>query len=279
VQNKLIDKTEMEAIQKESKELSKEYEKAQKAKDKKAMDEILQRQMEFLPRMNKAMMGQFKPMFVILAIFALCSGLIGQLDPTIKDDIRLNLSDDGKGCDRIAGDGTFSGCYQLGNSTDFGKWTILAKMYEGSAELGKNETYFLYNATDVLIDKYVEAGLGEGLDISAGKESYMPGENVSIYATPHNMTRGGSFLFIPTSAPRETQVSRVEATLSNGTYFRVDLPVSIPLVNINRIYQPYTWFIMISLIANIILSVAIGQYDKMKKADAAKADGEASQVG
>jgi hypothetical protein len=266
IQNKLIDKSEMESIQKESKELSADYEKAKKAKDKKRMEEILQQQMEFLPRMNKAMMGQFKPMMVILVIFAVFTGVVGQLDPTMKDDIRLVLLDDGKGCDKIAGDGVFSACYTLDTSdTGFGKWTVHARMYESGAELGKNESYFLYKPDPDNIDRYVELGTGEGLEIGTDKESYQPGETVSMHAIPANMTRGSSILFLPIGPPRQTKIDRIEAMLSNGTYFRVDLPVTIPFWNTNRIYQPYTWFIMISLIANLALSVAIGQYDKMKK--------------
>jgi Integral membrane protein EMC3/TMCO1-like len=267
IQNRLVDRREMELIQKESKELSAAYDKASKAKDRKRMDEILQKQMEFLPKMNKAMLGQFKPMFIILAIFALFSAMVGALDPTIKDDIRLNLSDDGRGCDRVAGDGTFSACYRLdAASANPGKWTVVVNDFEGNTHLGKNETYFLLNPTAENLDTYIEMGTGEELAVSTDKEIYSAGDTVSIFATPANMTKGSSFLFIPTAPPRKAAVSRVEATLSNGTYFRVDLPFAIPVLDIRRIYQPYTWFIMISLIANLVLSFAIGQYEKGKKA-------------
>lgn len=267
VQNKLIDRKEMEAIQKESKALSQEYDKAQKSKDKKRTEEALQKQMEFLPRMNKVMMGQFKPMLVILAVFAIFTGILGQLDPSVKDDIRLNLSDDGKGCDRAAGDGVFSGCYKLDPAnTNYGKWTILAAAFEGSTQIGKNETYFLYKPDADNTDTYVEQGTGEEIAVSTDKEGYAGGDTVTIYAKPANMTKGSSLLFIPTAPPRKSQVDRVEAVLSNGTYFRVDLPLTIPLLDIKRIYQPYTWFIMISLIANLGLSFVMGQYEKRKKA-------------
>jgi hypothetical protein len=273
VQNKLIDRKEMEAIQKESKALSQEYDKAQKSKDKKRMEEALQKQMEFLPRMNKAMMGQFKPMLVILAVFAVFTAILGQLDPSVKDDIRLNLTDDGRGCDKAAADGIFSGCYKLdAANTNYGKWTIVATAFEGSTQIGKNETYFLYNPSPANVDTYVERGTGEDVAVSTDKDKYTGGDTVTIYASPANITKGSSFLFIPTAPPRKTQVDRVEAVLSNGTYFHVDLPFAIPLVMVNnKVYQPYTWFIMISLIANLTLSAAMGQYDKMQRA---KEDGK-----
>jgi hypothetical protein len=224
-------------------------------------------QMELLPRMNKVMMGQFKPMLVILAVFAVFTAILGQLDPSVKDDIRLNLTDDGRGCDKAAADGIFSGCYKLdAANTNYGKWTIVATAFEGSTQIGKNETYFLYNPSPANVDTYVERGTGEDVAVSTDKDKYTGGDTVTIYASPANITKGSSFLFIPTAPPRKTQVDRVEAVLSNGTYFRVDLPLTIPLLDIKRIYQPYTWFIMISLIANLCLSFAIGQYEKRKKA-------------
>lgn len=275
IQNKMIDRKEMEAIQKESRDLSAAYEKASKAKDKKKMDEILQQQMDFLPRMNKAMMGQFKPMFIILIVFALFTGLVTQIDPTVKDDIHLNLTDDGRGCDRVAGDGIFSGCYHLDPAnTNYGKWTITANIYENGANLGHNQTYFLYNPNPDNADTYTERGVGEAMQVLTDKMQYAPGGNVSIYVVPANMTAGSSFLFIQTAAPRQMHIDHVEAVLSNGTYFRVDLPFSIPIVNIDRIYQPYTWFIMISLIANLTLSFAMSQYERMQKAKAEGSKGK-----
>ena len=267
IQNKLIDKSEMEAIQRESKELTADMDKAQKAKDKKKIDELLQRQMEFLPRMNKMMMAQFKPMFIILAVFFLLTAIVSQLDPTVKDDIRINLTDNGKGCDKVAGDGIYSACYTLDPSnTNYGKWTILATMYYNGVALGHNESYFLYNPNSTNKDTYVERGVGESIVVMTDKAQYMPKDTVAIYAAPTNMTQGSNFLFIQTAAPAQLQVDHVEAALSNGTYFRVDLPVTIPLLDINRIYQPYTWFIMISLITNLSLSLVISQYEKGKKA-------------
>ena len=266
VQNKLIDRKEMEAIQKESRELTAEMDKAQKAKDKKKVDELIQKQMEFLPRMNKMMMGQFKPMFIILAVFLLLTAVVSQLDPTVRDDIQLNLTQNNTGCG-ITGAGIYSACYHLDPSnTNYGKWTILATMYANGAAIGHNETYFLYNPNSTNGDAYVETGVGDGITVTTDKSQYMPNDTVIIYAVPANMTQGFSFLFIPITPPAPLQVDRIQATLSNGTYFRVDLPVTIPIVNVNRIYQPYTWFILVALVFNIGFSIVISQYQKRQKA-------------
>ena len=51
----------------------------------------------------------------------------------------------------------------------------------------------------------------------------------------------------------------------------MDLPLTIPIVNIKRIYQPSAWFIIISIITNLLLSFAISQYYK-------KTDGTGKKV-
>ncbi|MFH0885162.1 MAG: EMC3/TMCO1 family protein [Candidatus Micrarchaeota archaeon] len=262
VQGKLVDKSEMEAMQAESKRLNEEFQKAQKADDKKKMDRIMKEQMEFLPRMNTVMFKQFRPMFVILIIFAGFIWVVNEFDPFIKDDIRLNLTDDGQGCDRFPGDGTFTGCFRL-DGTSFGKWTVKAKAIENGADVADNETFFIYNPTSDA-DRYTEQGKGEDMELSTDKQEYVSGETVVITAVPANMTKGSSFI-IQLAAPRELDVDRVEATVSNGTYFRADLPLAIPLLEIKSIYQPYWWFIFISLIANLGLGFVMGQVKKKGK--------------
>jgi hypothetical protein len=269
VQGKLIDKSEMEAMQAESKRLNEDFQKAQKANDRKRMDRIMQEQMEFLPKMNGVMFKQFRPMFVILIVFAGFMWVVNEIDPYTKDDIRLNLTDDGLGCDRFAGDGAFTGCLALEDS-NYGKWTIKAKAIENGADVADNETFFVYLPTSDT-DTYKENGKGEGMELSTDRQEYASGDTVVITAVPANMTRGSNFI-IQLAAPRELHVDRVEATVSNGTYFRADLPLTIPFTGIKSIYQPYWWFIFISLIANLGLGFVMGQ--AKKKGKGAKDGGE-----
>ncbi len=260
VQGKLIDKSEMEAMQAESKRLNEEFKKAQKANDRKRMDRVMQEQMEFLPKMNSVMFKQFRPMFVVLIIFAIFMWGVGSLDPYTQDDLKLNLTDDGMGCDRMAGDGVFSGCIGLENA-NLGKWTVNAKAIEKGASVADNETYFVVGPGSDN-DTYSEHGKGEDMELFTDSTEYMPGQTVTISAIPANMTKGSHFI-IQLAAPRKLDVERVEATISNGTYFRVDLPIAIPLLDIKSIYQPYWWFIFVSLIANLSMGFLINQAKKM----------------
>ena len=212
---------------------------------KKKMDEIMEKQMEFLPRMNSMMFKQFKPMLVILVIFFAFTWLLTYLDPTVKDDIFLNLTDDGKGCDLVAGDGNFTGCYKF-DSASYGKWMITVKSMNGGSELGRNSTFILYGSN--VSDNFAEGPKGEPVAISADKQYYSPGDTMRLTASSPQPGTG------------------MAAELDNGTSFKVDLPFTIPLINVQRIQQPYWWFIFVSLITNLAASLVMGQLDKARKA-------------
>lgn len=258
IQNKFIDKKQMEETQAEMRRLSEEYEKAKKTGDSKKTQAALDKQLEFMPKMNKIMFAQFKPMIYIIVVFAVLSWTIGILDDTAKDDVILSLKDDGMGCDKIAGDGIYSICHQLKNE-NFGKWTATAVVYEAGHEIARNQSYFQYEKTDN--DSYVEIEKGEDVVVTTNKQMYSKGETAEIYAIPANITKPG-FL----SSPRQIVVERVDVILSNGTYFRVDLPFTIPILEWKAFYQPIVWFIFVSFILNIILSLATGK----KKPEAKK---------
>jgi hypothetical protein len=258
LQNRLVDKSEMEAIQAESKRLSEEFNKAKKSNDQKKMDRIMKEQMDFLPRMNSAMMKQFRPMIVILLILFAFTWVVNTIDPTTKDDVTVNLTDDGAGCDKMAGDGIFTACYQP-DGGEPGKWTALFKAYDNGRVAATNETYFSMGESDG--DTYVENGVGESMEVSTDKAQYDAGQTITLFAAPANMTKGTDFI-VQILPPARLNVDSVQATVSEGTYFRVDLPLTIPLINVKSIYQPYWWFIFVSLITNIGITLVMNQMKK-----------------
>ncbi len=240
LQNKLVDRSLVEGVQAKSKKLSEEFKKAKEKGNQKEMDAIMKKQMEVLPEMNKVMFAQFKPMIIIIGIFLAFTWVVGQVDPTTHDDVVISLADNGIGCDEQADDGIYSACYRM-NGTNFGKWTITAKSFRNGAEAGTNSTYVSYvTETD---DTYLEDPKGDPLVLSTDKKRYEESEEMVITADA-------------------ASVSEVRATLDSGTHFRVDLPFTIPIFNVQRIYQPYWWFILISLVSNLTLSLAISQAKK-----------------
>lgn len=242
IQQKLVNRKELEEIQKESKELSAELKRAKESGNEKKVTEVMEKQMKFLPKMNKVMFSQFKPMIVILALFGVFMWGIGFIDPAPQDDIAITLADDGTGCDREAGDGIYSGCHGL-EGMNYGKWSYTAKAFDGQMEIGSNSTYFIYNSD--VNDTFAEGPKGEPVQLSTDKAEYYPGETVQLYA-------------------QSSRATGIEAVLDNGTYFSVELPLAIPVFNVKTIYQPYWWFILISLITNLSLSIAMKTLGKKK---------------
>jgi hypothetical protein len=247
LQNKLVDRSEMESIQAESKRLSDDMKKAQERKDDARVKELMDEQMAFLPKMNKAMLGQFKPMIFIYGVFFILIWLVGQIDPSVKDDMYINMTDDGHGCDMAAGDGLYTACYSLTDNTNYGKWTVTVHSWRGGADVGDNGTWFAYNAQ--VNDTYLDMPKGEPMAVSTDKENYSAGETIRLYARPDGAAKP----------------DYVTAVLNNGTSFYVDLPIAIPLLNVQRIEQPYWWFVLISFISSLVITGIQGQILKRKK--------------
>lgn len=243
IQNRLIDRKETERIQKESKRLSDAYQDALKRGNKKEAEKIMQEQFNILLQMNKMMLGQLKPMAVIMIIFFAATWAIGVFNPVTADDVALYLLDEGARCDMKAGDGIYSACYEVSNGSE-GKWTATVTAYdENGAEFAKNSTIFYYvKRTN---DDYVEAPHGV-MAVTADKETYAKGESVILTAKP------------------DKKAKEVKAMLDYGTYFKAELPFGIPLifVELKNFYQPTSWFIFVSIVLSLAFSLITGRFKK-----------------
>lgn len=263
LQHKLVDRSRMENLQKESKRINEEYKKASERKDKEQMEEIMAKQMEMLKEMNQVMFQQFKPMIIIISIFLILMFVLNSFNPAITDDVTIDLYDDGEGCDQTAGDGIYSTCFDLDNNENYGKWTITAHALNQGKEVAKNESYFLYNVKSHA-DRHTEPATGDKIEVYTNKEIYYPTEKAIISVKPAEMTNGFEILGVMLSPPQELEVDQIKATISNGTYFYVELPFTIPLLNVKRIFQPQWWFILVSLISGLIMSFIINKWRKKK---------------
>jgi hypothetical protein len=242
IQMKLVNKNEMKTMQEESKRLNEEFKKAKESGDKARMDELLKQQMELLPKINKMMLAQLKPMFVIIIVFIAFNYVISYFNPEFGDDTVIQLSDDGKNCDSVAGDRLFSGCFAV-NGTQYGKWAVHIKASDAKSEIGKNSIFFRYNS-EANANPYVEPASGEWFNASLDKQVYYPGDKVTLYA----------------NAP--ARATAITATIDAGTTFYVDLPITLPLINVQRIYGTNWWFIFVALIAGLMISFGVGQLEK-----------------
>ncbi|MFA5050004.1 MAG: EMC3/TMCO1 family protein [Candidatus Micrarchaeia archaeon] len=233
LQYKFGNQKEMEELQKETKMVNEEYKQASKEKNQARMDSLMKKQQEIFPKMGKLMMGQFKVMGMILIIFLGLMWVVNYMDPFTKDDIKIILLDDGANCDSIANDNIYSACYLL-NSKTTGSWAVTINAYENGNMFSQNSTYFIYNGKHNP-PLYLEVK-GEPMEISLDKLNYLEGEEVKITAKPSK------------------KADLIEATLNNGTWFYVDLPFSIPVLEIKRIHQPYWWFITITILIGLIIT-------------------------
>jgi hypothetical protein len=240
LQNRFIDRSQMEGIQAESKRLSDEMKKAQERKDEARVKELMDEQMAVLSKMNGVMMNQFKPMIIILGIFFILMWGVGVIDPSTKDDIYINMTENGHGI--------YTATYNLSGNPNTGKWVFTGESMQEGAVIGSNETWFAYDAQ--VNDTYLDPAKGDPIIVSTDKEAYGPGDTVTLYAQPSN----------------QTTPDRVVAVLNNGTSFYVDLPITIPLLNVQRIEQPYWWFVLVSFISSIVLMAGMSLMKK-KPAD------------
>lgn len=243
LQYRFGNRKEMDEFQAKSKILTDEMNDAMKRKDNKKMDELMAKQAEHMKQMTGMMLGSFKVMFLVLGVFFVITWGVNQLDPTVKDDITIKLLDDGKGCDLLAGDGLFTACYTPESVR--GSWSVFVKATKADGgEFGENGTYFYYALNDS--SPYVKGPKASPVGVKAEPMMVPLGGQVTITATANG-------------------ASEVYATLDNGTRFYVDLPLTIPILEVKRINDTYWWFIFVALIGGLVISYVMGQLKKMKE--------------
>ncbi len=245
IQFKYVDQTKSKELQEKSKKLNEELKEASKKNDQKKVDEIMKKQMALIGEMNKVMFSSFKTMIPIIAVFLIFTGILGYFDPTVSDDIILHPKDDGSGCDTSAGDNIYSLCEPVNGNN--GEWILTASILNGKDFLGNDQvvaenshTFFLGEVGE---KTYVKGSKGEDLQLNGIKDQYNNNEKLE--------------LFIPTN------IGIPKVTLNSGTWFYVDLPVAIPLLNIQRISEVYWWFIFVAFISGIIISMIYKKFIKV----------------
>lgn len=244
IQFKYGNQKEMQTLNEESKKLNEEYKKANARKDTKEMERVMARQMEVFSKIWKMTLSQFKTLIPILVIFFVFTWTVGYFDPTTKDDVTLELKDNGIGCDAITNDFIYSACYALPASAS-GAWMVDVKAYNGDSSIGENYTQFVVGNGNIK-DEYTKQATGKAPFISLDKTAYNPGDTVKITA---KLAEGTS----------------AKATLNSGTWFYVDLPFTIPLLNIKRLNEVYWWFIFVTIISGLLISFVAGKIPMVRE--------------
>lgn len=234
---------------------------AAKRKDNKALDEAVGKNWKLTMELLRIQMQMF---MIIIGLLFLLMALFPFMEPGHESDIRLALFDDGLPihCDRLANDGTYSNCYALPTNAPRGAWVIEAQLNsEGGELMAKNSTAIYYGGgkpEDVWLQGSSQSGILDSLlgktaysmNITTDRENYTSGQTVEIYAKP---------------APAIPTGSTLDASVNTGTFFYVDLPFTIPLINIRRIIGSYGFFLFLAFVLSIAYSIGKTIYALRKK--------------
>ena len=229
IQFRVGNQKKMKELQKQMNAVNKEYMEAMKSRNEKRMEEISKQQQELMKEFNPLLMGQFKTMAVIIGVFLIFMWGVGALDPNISDDVTVEFAD--------MGSGTWCGDFTASGSP--GPWMMTVKSFSGGGEKGQNGTIF-YLGERAGLRPYTTPK-GEAFPVWPDKEVYQEGETATVCAS------------VPAG------IDRVVGTANSGTWFMVELPFTIPIFNVTVIHEPYWWFILISIIASLLISLIYGR--------------------
>ena len=266
IQGNVGGKGRFKAIQVEMRENQKKMMEASRAKRDKEAEELMGQYWKLTSEMMKL---QFMFLIPILVIFAGLAFFFPMVEPGMQDDVRLPLFDDGLAahCDASGGDGIFSNCYAIPQGAQKGAWVIDAYLYSAENEsLARNSTAIYIEGgkpSDVWLQSHSQNGFTDGLtgkgphtlSGSSDRGNYSIGETVSISASYSPQS--------PSAGPRAQE--RVEAVLDSGTFFYLDLPFALPLINISRIIGSYGVFIFLAFVLSMCYSIAKAIYDAATK--------------
>ncbi len=219
---------------------------------------------EYLKQTMALTQLQMKMAFLILIPFLiLVTFVFPAFEPGAEDDLSVQLFDDGLAshCDAAAGDGNYSGCAALPPEGRRGAWVVDVHLKSAENEtLSRAATAIYYEGgkpEDVWLQSTSQSGL---LDIVLGKtayflnastdaQDYLSGQTVAIRAAAHPQPPAKSAYYW--------------ASLNSGTFFHLDLPAPLPLLNIRRIIGSNGVFIFFAFVLGITYSIGRALYSKV----------------
>lgn len=241
-------------IQKELNAINKEVGAASRRKDHAAVDELMKKQS---PLLSELMSLQMRMLPITLGLFIPVIMLLSAIEPYMLDDSKLALFDDGLAahCDATAGDLTYSNCYPLSPSSQKGAWVFSAEAFTNNAQVAQNATalYVEKGKPEDVYLQYKQHGL---LDIALGAKII----SISPYTDKQAYSLGET---VQLRAKASEQPDRVDASINNGTFYFVDLPIPLPLLNIRRVIGATGVFILFTFVFSLLFSFTKGFLKKL----------------
>ena len=261
IQTNIGGKNRLKTLQEEMKAVQLQLMEASKSKDPKESDAIMKKYWDLTGELMKI---QFKMLFVLLIILFVFMAIFPHFEPGAEDDLRAQLYDDGLAahCDAVAGDGVFSNCFALPAGASKGAWVADVSLYSaGNESLAKNGTPLYVEGgvpEDIWVQPVSQSGFIDGL---LGKTAY----HINASTDAQNVTRGQSVALFATVSPTPPSGARLEAAINMGTFYYVDLPFTIPLINIRRIIGSYGVFLFAAFVISILYSIGKAAYSAVNK--------------
>jgi len=261
VQANIGGKNRLKTLQEEMKNVQLQLMEASKNKDAADSDAIMKK---YWGLTGELMVIQFKMLGILLVILFAFMAIFPHFEPGMEDDLRAPLFDDGLAahCDAAAGDGVFSNCFAIPASAGTGAWVADACLYSaGNETLAKNGTALYVEKgvpEDVWVQPVAQTGFIDGL---MGKTAYF----INATADRQNVTRGQAVALHATVSPAIPKDARLEGALNMGTFYYVDLPFTIPLINIRRIIGSYGVFLFAAFVISILYSIGKAAYSAINK--------------
>ena len=256
VQANIGGKNRLKTLQEEMKNVQLQLMEASKGKDQAQSDEIMKKYWDLTGELMKAQSQMLGVLLVILFVFM---AIFPHFEPGGEDDLRAQLFDDGLSahCDAAAGDGVFSNCFAIPSSAKTGAWVADVHLYSpGNESLAKNGTALYVEGgapEDIWVQPVSQSGFIDGL---LGKTAY----HINATTDRQNVTRGQTVALYAAVSPTPPKDTRLEGSLNMGTFYYVDLPFTIPLINIRRIIGSYGVFLFAAFVISILYSIGKAVY-------------------
>jgi len=261
IQTNIGGKNRLKTLQEEMKNVQLQLIEAGKNKDSAQSDAIMKKYWDLT---GELMTIQFKMLGVLLVILFVFMAIFPHFEPGMEDDMKSSLFDDGllAHCDALASDGVFSNCFAMPASANTGAWIADVYLYSDTNEtLAKNGTVLYVEKgvpEDIWIQPVSQSGFVDGL---LGKKAY----HINAITNLKNVTRGQTLALHATVSPTPPKEARLNGSLDMGTFYYVDLPFTIPLINIRRIIGSYGVFLFAAFVISILYSIGKAVYASTKK--------------
>jgi hypothetical protein len=259
VQSRIGGRNRLKTLQEEMKGVQLRLMEAGKSRDAAASDAVMKEYWQLTGELMKIQFQMFGLLIIILFAFM---AVFPYLEPGSADDIRAQLFDNGLAvnCDFVAGDGIYSGCFAIPENAKKGAWVAdVFLLSAGNETLARNATA-LYVEGGVPDDVWLQSSAQSGfLDGLLGKTAY----HVAVNASAQNATLGQQLaLYAAVSPAQLPQGAVIEGVLNSGTFYHLDLPFTIPLINIHRIIGSYGAFLLAAFAVSIAYSIGRAIYNK-----------------